>query len=107
MLTWHDLSKAQKKWVTLVQMFHPEVRDTVTFQQIKEFHAEFMEKRSEGKKFKTGMPLWLITHNAIERGVYFFPSEENTVQMEPEELTPIDPEFEPEYQQELAEYGLV
>lgn len=106
MLTWFDLSKAQQRWVTLVQMFHPEVRDTVTFQQIRDFHEEFKSKRADGKQFKIGMPIWLITNNAVERGVYFFPSEENTVQMEPDEMTPIDPELEPEYQAELEAYGI-
>lgn len=107
MMTWFELSKAQQRWVTLVQMFHPEVKDSVTFQQIRAFHDEFMSKRSEGKQYKIGFPIWLITNNAIERGAYFFPSEENASQMEPEELTPIDPELEPIYQAELAAHGIV
>jgi len=106
MLTWFDLSPSQKKWVTLVQMFHPEVKDSVTFQQIREFHEEFKEKRKDGPKFKTGMPMWLMTNNAVERGVYFFPSEENTLDMEEEELTPINEELEEDYQDELRKYGI-
>lgn len=106
MLMWQNLSKAQQRWVTLVEMFYPEVEDTVTFQQIHEFHEFFKSKRTEDPKYKVGLALWMITHNAISRGVYFFPSQKNSLDIEPDEPVEVDPELEPLYQQELMNYGI-
>jgi hypothetical protein len=106
MLTWDDLTSTQKHWVTLVQMFHPEIKDSITFQQLKSFHDEFKAMRSENKRFKTGFPIWLITHNAVERGVYFFPSEENVIDSEPDLCVEIDPQLELFYKKELENYGI-
>ena len=54
MLTFDELSTAQKKWVYLVEHFHPEVKDEVSFKQINEFHSEFMSLREKNKKNKGG-----------------------------------------------------
>jgi hypothetical protein len=103
MLGFNDLSPARKRWVMLVELTHPEVTDTITYQQIKDFHAEFAALREQDKRYKIGMPLWLIGPNAIERGVYFFPGTNNTV---PVKVREADSDMELEYKQELAEYGL-
>jgi hypothetical protein len=107
MLEFSNLSPAQKKWVRLVELHHPEVKDTVTFAQIKQFHEEFKQLRSVDKSYKVSMPLWIITANAIRRGVYFFPGTENAVDPEPaDEPMEIIPELEVEYQKELQNFGI-
>lgn len=103
MLTYNDLSHTQRKWVSLVEMFHPEITDTITYKQINEFHNEFMELREISQKYKTGMPLWLIKPNALERGVYFFPSQKNTP---PEQEQVVLSDKEQIYQEELKKHGL-
>jgi hypothetical protein len=103
MLGFNDLSPARQKWVRLVELTHPEVTETITYQQIKDFHEEFTALREQDKRYKVGMPLWLIGKNAIKRGVYFFPGTNNTP---PEEEAKIDSEMEEEYQAELRLYGL-
>ena len=103
MLGFDDLSPARKRWVMLVELTHPEVTDTITYQQIKDFHNEFMSLRDQDPRYKVGMPLWLIGENAIERGIYFFPGTNNAV---PAQVQEVDSELELEYKEELALYGL-
>ena len=73
MLQYHNLTPAQRKWVELVQLHFPEIVNEITFKQVTAIHQFFLEKRNDNKKYKVGMPLWLITNNAIRKGVYFFP----------------------------------
>jgi hypothetical protein len=73
MLQYHHLTPSQRKWVDLVQLHFPNIVHEITFRQVQEIHQFFLAKRQENKKYKVGMPLWLITHNAIKKGVYFFP----------------------------------
>lgn len=73
MLQYHHLTPAQRKWVDLVQLYFPEIVNEITFKQVTAIHQFFLEKRNENKKYKVGMPLWLISNNAIRKGVYFFP----------------------------------
>ena len=103
MLSFNDLSVSQRKWVSLVEMFHPEITDKITYKQIQEFHEEFMSLRSTNPQYKTGMPLWLIKPNALERGVYFFPSSKNTP---PEQEAIVQTDIEKMYQQELQKFGI-
>ena len=73
MLQYHHLSAAQRKWVDLVQFHFPEITNEITFKQVTAIHNFFLEKRKENAKYKVGMPLWLISNNALKKGVYFFP----------------------------------
>lgn len=103
MLAYDDLSPARKRWVMLVEFAHPEVTDTITYQQIKDFHEEFLLLRDKDPRYKVGMPLWLIGQNAISRGVYFFPSSKNTAPtVTKQENSPL----EEEYLIELKAYGI-
>lgn len=109
MLTFNDLSLAQKKWVQLVELYIPEVKDTVTFRKIHEIHEILYKLRGKNPKAKVGLPLWLIKHNVVSRGVYFFPSEKNSA---PGNVVPqgkpaqLEHSLEAEYQEELKKYGL-
>lgn len=105
MLTYKDLTPAQKKWVALVEYTHPEVKDTITRTQVFAFHEEFMKLRAKDKKYKVGLPLWLCNSNIVERGVYYFPSENNNTavaESTPKESNP----NEDEYTARLARYGI-
>lgn len=110
MLTFNDLSLAQKKWVQLAELYDPEIKDTVTFRKIHEIHEALYKLREKNPKAKVGLPLWLIKHNVVSRGVYFFPAEKNSA---PENVTPqgkstkMEHSLEAEYQEELKKYGLV
>jgi len=104
MLTFNDLSTAQKKWVYIVNHFHPEVTTEITFKQINEFHEEFMALRQKDKKYKVGLPLWLIGHNTIRRGVYFFPAEANISVPVSSKPVPVKTALLEEFKQELSKY---
>jgi hypothetical protein len=106
MLTFDDLSTAQKKWVYIVNHFHPEVTTEITFKQINDFHDEFMTLREGNKKYKVGLPLWLIGENAVRRGVYFFPSEANTSVPVGTKKAPVKTALLEELKQELKKYGI-
>jgi hypothetical protein len=106
MLSYNDLSVGQKKWVDLVEaceLIKPNQLE-VTYKQIQEIHQYLTEQRNTNKKFKVSKPLWLITNNAIRRGVYAFPSSEgnSTITVEvnnsPEEIL---------YQTELMQYNII
>ncbi len=104
MITYNDLTPAQRKWVALVEFTHPEVKDTITRTQVFEFHEEFMKLRAKDKKYKVGLPLWLCNNNVLERGVYFFPAEKNTTAVSTKQtvVNPLDAEFTAR----LAAYGI-
>lgn len=106
MLTFDELSTAQKKWVYLVEHFHPEVKDEVSFKQINEFHAEFMLLREKNKKNKVGLPLWLINNNAVRRGVYFFPGQANKIKPAGLKKAPVKTVLLEEFKQELQKYDI-
>lgn len=94
MILTHDmLSPAQKKWVFMVKLFHPEIKDRITFDQIHAFHLEFSLLRKKDPKYKIGLPNWLIQNNRIERGLYFFPAEGNTYQEETEAVDELDMKY--------------
>lgn len=107
MLDYGDLSPARKKWVHFVEMFHPEIEQTVSFEQIKKFHEEFKAKRSIDPRFKVSMPLWLIGENAISRGVYFFPGTKNDSSQFLTTKNEKDSVYETQYFAVLKQYGLL
>ena len=103
MLNYTDLSKAQRRWVDLVEEYFPDISDTLTYKQIQDIHAFFTEKRKEDSKFKISKALWLITNNAVTRGTYKFPKS-SIAEIEVE--TVIDSELEVRYKAELAKFGI-
>lgn len=103
MLNYSDLSKAQQRWVNLVEKNFPDIKGSLTYKQIQDIHTFFTEKRKEDSRFKISKALWLITNNAVSRGVYKFPS--STVE-EIEVETVIDSELEANYKAELAKFGI-
>ena len=105
MLSYEDLTAAQKKWVDLVEIHYPEVmlQDNVTYTDIKTFHTFFVQKRVENKKYKCSMPLWLITNNAISRGHYRFPG---SLVIIGEEMVGLDDPMEKIYKEELKKFGI-
>lgn len=87
----------------MVLEFHPEVEDEITHRQLHDFHHEFMQLRKEDKKFKIGLPVWLMNQNAIRRGVYFFPAEGNEP---PTTEKKVDTVLEEQYKKELEAFGI-
>ena len=73
LLQYKDLSPAQRRWVELVEIHFPHIQHTIAYSEIRQIHDFFFSKRSADKRFKISKPLWLITHNAVSRGVYNFP----------------------------------
>jgi hypothetical protein len=104
LLSYSDLTKSQRKWVDLVELHFPEIDTQLTFEKIKEIRDLFKSKQELDKRYKGGYALWLITHNAIDRGPYMFPGSkfENV-----EPIIPvIDSELETRYKNELIKYGI-
>lgn len=60
----------------------------------------FVSKREKDKRYKVSKPLWIITHNAVSRGVYKIPFEEVKFK---ETIT--DP-MEKMYRAELKKFGI-
>lgn len=106
MLTYDDLTAGRKKWVHLVEMFHPEVGETITYEQLKSFDAEFRQLRAKDPKYKVSLALWLIGSNAVSRGVYFFPSQKNDVAKFVTEKEN-SPKLDTMYREALSAYGIV
>jgi hypothetical protein len=106
MLTYDDLTAGRKKWVHLVEMFHPEVGETITYEQLKTFDAEFRQLRSKDPKYKVSLALWLIGSNAVSRGVYFFPSQKNNADKFVA-ATSASPVLETLYRKTLEKFGIV
>jgi hypothetical protein len=105
MLSYEDLTASQKKWVDLVEIHYPELitRDTLTYADLKRIHTEFVGKRAENKKYKCSMPLWLITNNAISRGLYRFPASWLVFD---EYVGVVDEPLEIIYREELKRFGI-
>lgn len=104
MLAYNNLSSARQRWVDLVEQHFPEVklRGVVTFKEINSIHDFFFEKRESDKRYKISKPLWLITNNAISKGVYQFPASDA-----PEVETPvIDDKMELYYRSELLAHSI-
>jgi hypothetical protein len=103
MLLYTDLSGSQRRWVDLVEFCFPDISETITYQKIKDIHNFFTEKRKDNPKYKISKALWLITNNAMTRGVYKFPSSKLA-----DEDAPMveDTEMEKLYKAELAKYGI-
>lgn len=74
MLKYESLSKGQKRMVDAFCEIHPELlkTQTITFGQCLQLFNELYEKRVEGTP-KIGFPNWLLRHNRVGRGVYWFP----------------------------------
>lgn len=74
MLKYDSLSKGQKRMVDAFVEAHPELlkTQTITFGQCLQIFNELYEKRSEDSP-KIGFPNWLLRHNRVGRGVYWFP----------------------------------
>jgi hypothetical protein len=104
MLNYTDLSPAKQKYIDLVELFFPDIktRGVITFQEMNDIHAFFVKKREENKKYKCSMPIWLITSNAMSRGVYKFPASDVTIEQDTSGLTELDLQ----YHAELARYGI-
>lgn len=102
MLEYDDLSPAQKRWVDLVELFFPDIqlRGKITYKEIQEVHEFLLKKRDEDKRFKCAMPLWVITNNALSRGVYQFPASDVSKAMT------FDEKMEQFYLAELARFGI-
>lgn len=103
MLTYDKLSPGQRRWVTMVQFFHPEIVDTISFEEVHTFHTEFMGMRNTDPKFKVGLPNWLFKENRIGKGLYFFPAEGN---IPPVEEEPEKTELGEKYDMYLYQFGL-
>lgn len=83
------LSPGQRRYVNMVTQFHPEIENTISFDQINKIHEEFLGLRP---KYKIGYPNWLLVNNRLERGLYFFPKEdvdakEESVNISDEEIS--------------------
>lgn len=74
MLKYESLSKGQKRMVDAFTHAHPELlkSETITFGQCLQIFNELYEQRAEGSP-KIGFPNWLLRHNRVGRGVYWFP----------------------------------
>jgi hypothetical protein len=100
MLNYKDLSPAKRKWVDLVEIHFPQYTDTITYEQLNIIHAVFTAKRNEDRRFKCSKPLWLISNNAVSRGVYKFPGSKDAV------IEEVLSEDEKMYRAELSKYGI-
>lgn len=98
MLNYHDLTAAQRHWVDLVEASFPDEPDVLTYKRLLELHAHFVSLRSVDARYKCAKPLWLITNNAISRGLYKLPK--STFIDDAEDL-PLDSELEIRYREEL------
>jgi hypothetical protein len=106
MITFEKMTPAQAKWLALIEYYFADTYKSgrITHAQLVTAHNHFLELRKEDKKYKTGWPIWLITNNAIERGVYQLPTQAESVpQIDPDTTH----EFYPDYIKELKEFGVV
>lgn len=91
----------------MVEHFHPEIVDRITYKEVCDIHKEFLEKRKENERWKIGYPNWLLQHNKIDRGLYLFPSKfiEEVVDITERSVTIIET-HEKEYQQLKTKFKL-
>lgn len=107
MITHSELTPAQEKWLALIEYYFEDVYSSgkITHKQLKAAHDRFTVLRKEDKKYKVGWPIWLITNNAISRGVYELPVPSGTVKVE--EDPDINHPFYPEYIAELKRFNVI
>lgn len=106
MLSYDDLSKGQKRYVDLVQQFFPNIVEDISFQQMKEVHKMLYDLRELGKEYRVGFPNWLIQHNRLGEGLYFFPA--NGVSLpKPVRTIEIDDHLEGQYETLLQRHGFM
>ena len=72
MRNYNNLTTSQKRYVSMVRIYKPELKNEITFAQLNELHNEFLKLRP---KYKLGFPNWLLVENRIDRGLYFLPME--------------------------------
>lgn len=104
MLNYDDLTPSQKKYIDLVCLFYPSIDKTITRTEILAIHDFFMGKRQEDKRFKVGLPNWLINVNKVDVSVYHFPKKGNlyTSHLKIE----VTDDLSAEYVEALKEYEL-
>jgi hypothetical protein len=105
MLHYEDLTISQKKWVLMVNTYHPEVKDTISFEQVHSFHNDFMKLRGVDSKYKIGLPNWLLRSNRINKATYFFPAEGK--KYTPPEIERTGDIYDEKYRLYLEQYKLV
>jgi len=105
MLNYNELSAGQRKWVDLVEILFSDVYKSgiITYNKLKEIDNTLVSLRERDKKYKVGWPIWLITNNAIERGIYKIPKDEEIIETDPDASHP----FFEEYQSELKMFGII
>lgn len=59
----------------MLEFHFPDIYETgeITHKQLTKIHVHFMDLRDVDKKYKVGWPIWLISNNAMQRGVYKIP----------------------------------
>lgn len=77
MLTYNDLTKAQKRFVDAVLAEFPEYKKTGTVnrKELESIYWTLNDKRATGGE-KVGFPNWLTAKNKISRGVFQLPMPE-------------------------------
>ena len=109
MLSYNDLTRAQKRWVELVELHFSNILDVskniLTYKDINEIDNFFRSKRVENKRYKISKPLWLITNNASARGVYKFPAS-TIVEELVDDRAPVDSVMELNYKAELKKLNI-
>jgi hypothetical protein len=105
MLYYFDLTPSQRHWVDLVEAVFPEDREAgeISYKRLNEIHNHFVSLRGRDGRYKCSKPLWLITNNAISRGVYKFPSSKS-IEIEQEEV--LDSDLEIRYREELEKLDI-
>lgn len=80
MLTYNELTKAQKRFVDAVLREFPEVKKagTVSRKELEYIYWELNAKRAAGGD-KVGFPNWLTGPNKVGRGVFQVPMPEGAV----------------------------
>ena len=105
MLSYNDLTKAQKKWVDLVELVMPKMnKEYLSYDDILKIHENFTVLRSSNKNFKCSKALWLISNNSVSRGKYKFPSS-TSGDLKPD-VEPVATEIEILYRAELKKFGI-
>lgn len=105
MITVKNMTVGQGKYIALVKHFFPDVykRGEVTHKELKTIDAKLHQMRATDKKYKVAWPIWLITKNAVSRGLYSLPVDTEDVEDDPDMKNP----FYAKYKEELGIYGLL
>lgn len=102
MLNYDDLSPSQQKFIDLTIIHFPELAQggKCTYKELMHIHETFVSYRAKDKAYKMSKPLWLITNNAIERGVYQLPLPNQKIEVN------ITNPMELMYRAELKRFGI-